>query len=323
MNKINQHNQESVCPANRSVCGSVLSRIETDHIQPRSRLFFHSRECFVWFAWFVSIVIGAVAVAVTLFVSTSVPYTLYEATHDNLLTAFVNLLPLIWLVVFFLTAYLAIVNLRHTRRGYRYRTATLLGSSLFFSLMIGATLQVIGHGYSFDKALGEMISAYPSYDKQLHNLWQMPEDGRLIGVLMPQDVQFATTSEPRFVFQDMDYKIWDIDTSELSERDLTFLSAAGDQPVRLMGTTTNSSIFHVCGVFPWTTDQMLSREEMSKTRQDFIDTVRHHYQPSIIDATAVTAVTDESIAADGTQEKLETECSKIIPIRRAERWLGE
>ncbi len=318
------------CPTTtRSVCGKVLEQLEQDQVQPHSRMYFHSRECFVWSAWFISIIIGAAAVAVTLYISFSVPYTIYEATHDNLLTAFVSALPYIWLVIFALTAYLAIVNLRNTRRGYRYRTATLLGSSIFISLLIGVTLQAIGHGYQLDRTLGQWIDAYPSYEKQRYAAWQNPDEGRLIGTLLPYEngTSSDATSTVEFVFADSEQAVWQIDTSELRQSDIDLLFSAGEQEVRLMGTSTSPGIFKICGVFPWLPGKTMSRDQMYQTREAFIETVRTHYEAVAQVGDSVTVVApDVETVMEGERpagDPARRDCAHIAAIQRAERLLAQ
>jgi hypothetical protein len=51
-----------------SLKACVLGRITEEQVCPRSRLFFHSRECFVWFFWFISVLVGSLAVAVAEYV---------------------------------------------------------------------------------------------------------------------------------------------------------------------------------------------------------------------------------------------------------------
>lgn len=320
-------------PTGGSVCGVVLSRIEREQLQPHSRLYFQSKECFIWTAWFIALLIGAVAVAVTLYVSTSVPYTLYEATHNNLLTAFVSALPYIWVVIFILTAYLAIVNFRFTKRGYRYQVYTVLLGSVAFSLFAGTAFHYFGGGYALDQALGDMIAAYPSYEKQQYALWQAPEQGRLIGTLLPYENGTSTDSgdtAQEFAFADAAEGVWEIDVSELREQDIALLHEAGEQEVRLMGTSTETGTFKVCGVFPWHTGQALTRQQLDQNRQAFINVVRTHYDAVSSSGEPVGALTDETeavlggeepeaVASSGTQERI---CAEIAALRRSEHLLA-
>ena len=69
-----------------------MSRIGCGEVSPRSRRFFQTRECAVWVLWLISVVVGALAVAVTFFVLNHRQYALYEATHENFFTFMVEVL---------------------------------------------------------------------------------------------------------------------------------------------------------------------------------------------------------------------------------------
>ena len=61
-------------------------RIEEEKVRPRSRMFFQGRECIIWTLWLISMLVGTLAVAITLYVITHHQYALYEATHENFFT---------------------------------------------------------------------------------------------------------------------------------------------------------------------------------------------------------------------------------------------
>lgn len=316
-------------PQRTPVCNAVLQRIEYDNVQPYSRLFFQSKECFIWMIWLLTLLLGSLAVAVTIYVSMSVPYTLYEITHNNLLTAFVTALPYIWIVIFMLTAYLAIINFRHTRYGYRYQVYTVLGGSIALSLVAGAALQMAGGGYVLDQTIGEMVVAYPSYEKRRLALWQQPQEGRMIGVLVPLDEREDNNpEEQQFVFRDQDEVVWNLDTSELDERDVVLLREAGQQPVRIIGTLTASDVFHVCGVFPWFSGQAMTRSELVETRKMFMQTIRSYFTnddtlvESFATGTGLPIVTGQALAIERVVPETPGRCADITAVRRAQEALA-
>lgn len=328
-----QNQQDTTASERTPVCDSVLQRLERDSVHPRSRLFFQSRECLIWTLWFFTLLIGAVAVAVTLYVSMSVPYTLYEATHDNLLTAFISALPYVWILIFMLTVYLALVNLRHTKHGYRYQVYTLLVGSILLTVMVGTAMHTVGGGYVLDQTIGEMIAMYPSYERQRYVAWQKPEQGRLIGTLLPHEKSTSTEqdfSDYEFVFADMHQELWQIDTSELRQNDIELLHTVGEQEVRLLGTSTSPGVFKVCGVFPWEPGLALSREHLDQNRESFMEKVRAHYG-AVEESNAIVGVASDeteaalegeepdNIARQGTVERI---CADIAAFRRAEGLLA-
>jgi hypothetical protein len=199
---------------------SVINTIDQENVCPRSRWFFVCKETLVWIFWALSVVVGALAVAVTLFVVSHSQYALYEASHDSFLTFFVGTLPYLWIILFAVMSYLAVTNLRHTKRGYRYCAWKVVASSMVLSLAGGAVLQLFGFGHAIDYKLGQEMKMYMSQEKQEMRLWQTPNDGRLIG----RQVLVTTVPTSTVVFEDTAGARWTLDVSELSARDLNLLS---------------------------------------------------------------------------------------------------
>lgn len=245
----------------------VLSRINDEQVCPRSRLFFHSRECFVWFFWFLSILVGAFAIAVLLYVVSHNQYELYEATHENWLTFTIDALPYLWIFMFGLMAAVAVYNLRHTKNGYRKPLWFIFASSVVLSFAGGSALQFFGLGYAIDDTLGRHMDMYESHDKLQERMWQHPSEGRLVGMQVFSTLSPTTT----VIFQDKAGQRWQMDVTELPRKDRDLLAA--ERKVRVLGMTTDSTFFrfHACGAFPWMSDHNVPLDEMNKERRAFIE----------------------------------------------------
>ncbi|MCA9357310.1 hypothetical protein KC872_03795, partial [Candidatus Kaiserbacteria bacterium] len=79
---MNSETQQSKKPLKET----LFARIEEGNVCPRSRWVYFCQECMVWTAWVISVLIGSLAVAISVFVVTHHQYALYEATHENFLT---------------------------------------------------------------------------------------------------------------------------------------------------------------------------------------------------------------------------------------------
>jgi hypothetical protein len=207
-----------------------------------------------------------------MYIEMNAQYALYEATHRNFLTFFVAILPYLWLAIFGLTATFAVVELRRTRRGYRYSLIQVLGSSLALSFVGGLVFQYVGFGYYLDQSLGQQINQYMSLEKIELKLWQAPEYGRLVGMLVPRPD--AITRDSVLQFEDITGGLWSVSDSELSDREIELLTTKNR--VRLLGTSTAPRVFHVCGVFPWMFERVMGRHEMEKERIEFETRMRSH-----------------------------------------------
>lgn len=257
----------------KDLCTSVLDRIEKENVCPRSKMFFKGRECVVWTLWLLTVVVGGLAVAVSLFVVTNRRYAFYEATHDNFFTFMVAVLPYVWLVTFAFMAWFAVVSLRKTKHGYRYPLRTILLSSLVFSFAAGSALQFFGLGYVIDKEFGRIMFTYPSQEKIELAMWQQPYEGRLVGK-MHSPVGTATNT---IWFEDVDGARWRVNIADLYEADHQVLSAR--EQVRLLGAmnTSTPEHFHACGAFPWMfKDKNPGTALMDKERKAFVERVYKH-----------------------------------------------
>ena len=291
---------------------SVIEKIDAENVCPRGRWFFMCKETAVWVFWALSVVVGAFAVAVSLFVISHKQYSLYEATHDSFWTFFIGALPYIWILLFAITAYLAVRNLRHTKRGYRYCAWKVIVSSLVLSLAGGAVLQLFGFGYSIDHKLGKGMDMYMSQEKQEMKLWQAPEEGRLIGRQVLSTVAPTST----VIFEDSVGDRWSLDVSELQPMDLNLLEAG--HKVRIVGTTSNIAIkqFHACGAFPWMLDRAMKMKELSAERQEFVNRVYKHKDRA---KERLAELEQETFNADVQKRRdLMGPCAEIAPVRRIE-----
>ncbi len=304
---------EHLTQGNMSLKQGVLERIKKDQVCPRSRWFFRTRECSVWFLWLLSIVVGALAVAVSLFVVLHRQYALYEATHENFFTFMVAVLPYIWIIVFGIMVYVAVYNLRHTKHGYRYPVWQIVLSSLVLSFAGGSALQFFGMGYSFDHVLGERMNMYMSQEKLEAKMWQAPEDGRLLG----RQVHATVAPTSTIVFEDVSGGRWRVNIEELQTKDIELLDSA--VMVRMIGAMvdTEARIFHTCGVFPWMMGERMTLEDLSEERREFVTRLYRHRENAQARQQLPSLAADTSSAED-TNIPLISLCAEMAVTRRVE-----
>lgn len=239
---------------------TILKRIEDEQVCPRSAWFFSGRECVVWTLWVLTVLLGAVAVAVTLSVAIYRQHSLFEITHGGPFWFVLEVLPYLWMIIFIAMAIFAVFNLRHTKNGYRYPLWQILGSSLLMSMVGGAGLHLLGVGLMLDEQLGNRVEMYKSQIKMEQKMWQAPEAGRLVGTII-----LASSTEiqsGKLSFRDITGFTWEIDESELKPVEVDLLKS-GNQ-IRLLGQVMPDSprVFHVCGVLPWVYEKRYSANEL-------------------------------------------------------------
>jgi hypothetical protein len=286
---------------------SVMSRIECGEICPRSRTFFKTRECVVWALWFVSVIVGALAVAVTLFVVAHRQYALFEATHDSFFMFLVEVLPFVWILVFGLMIGVGVYNLRHTKRGYRYPMWQIIGSSMVLSLAGGAGLHFVGVGYMTDHMLGQKMGTYDSQEKIEAKLWQNAQEGRLVGFQKAPMTPPGTT----ITFTDIEGAEWEMSVVDLHQYEIDLLDTK--QKVKVMGVIKHmqSGQFHLCGVFPWEYGNSMNRDDLHEVRESFRKKM-HDFEDRAERRLEMMSIDDDSI-------KGESVCADLRPLKRKER----
>jgi len=254
----------------RNLKDVILSRLEKEGIQPRSRFYWLSHEYALWLVWGITVLCGALSLSVASFASLYIGYALYEASHNNFLTFVFDALPYLWLVAFFLMIIVAYFNLRHTKRGYRYPMLLVVGSSIGFSILGGGFLHWLGAGWYFDKMLGEIVPAYQSRAKFEEEIWQKPLAGRLIGQAI-EPIEAVDS----VVFMDANGVYWHLNTTELREPDIKLLQSG--RRVRILAATSSEfaeDLLYVCAVFPWLLDHAPGIKEWRNDRAEFIENVK-------------------------------------------------
>ena len=266
-----QQEKQNIQNKKTDLTGAVLERIE--QITPDAKWKFACMNCAVWAAWALSVVFGAISVAVLIYVGDHARFALYEATHTTPLSFFAEILPYIWILTFVGMGAFAYFNMKHTKCGYRYPMWQLFGSSVVFSVVGGIVLHVFGAGHLIDTQLGKGMPLYKSLERNEAQMWQKPEEGRLLGVFSEMDEK-----DEMYVFIDSETKQWNIQTAELRVRDRELLSSGNT--VRVLGTTTDSKAgyFHACGVFPWMFDRDTSIADMRTDRKIFVERMYEHME---------------------------------------------
>lgn len=250
---------------------SVLQRIEAGEVQPKPKWWFLCGECLMYVLWAISVILGAVAISVIIFVAEHSMFALFEATHESAFDYAIDTVPVAWIVVFVLMAVLAYYNYRHTTTGYRYSLIAILGSSTAFSIVGGVLLHSGGVGAYLDTQLAENMPMYESLERKELKMWLQPEEGRLVGRLAGAYSEGTTTE-----FVTADGAAWELVITELLEPDRIVLQNGGTVRVLGMVVTSTANTFYGCGVFPWMYDKVMSYAELQAERRAFIERMYAH-----------------------------------------------
>ena len=161
----------------------VLEAIERRHLVPRPYFLFFAKRSVFWSLTVLSIVLGALSVAILLFAISD-----YSATgwriFDNLpLDDLIVSIPAFWLVSMPLFMASAYYGVRHTRRGHRYQAAHIVALCLAASIGLGALFYFFEVGRMVNDLLAANIASYREQTDVPFDKWSRPEDGFLGGTV--------------------------------------------------------------------------------------------------------------------------------------------
>lgn len=231
----------------------VLDRIKGEGLSPRPRWEFIFKNYAFWILGAFAVALGAFAFAAALFELENASWRFYVATHQDFITFFLSVAPFLWVVALALFVLLGYVNIRRTKRGYRYPLAVIAFGAILTSIALGTGLYAAGFGAEIEEALGDHPPFYRPILAEEHDWWMAPGKGLLGGTVVS-----VASSTGSFVVRDFGGAFWTVDASDLRGNDLITLSRGGQ--VRVVGTpvTGSSTVFHACFLFPWKVYGLLS-----------------------------------------------------------------
>lgn len=242
-----EREEHSPSDSRSPLSSEVLERIKTEGIAPVPRWRFLLKDSVMWGTFAVSCLIGMTAVAAALFVLANSGFRFYLATHDNFLTFFFDVMPVMWILALAAFVGIGYYHFRHTKRGYRYPLIAVIAFSILLSVAGGTALYGMGIGKIVEEKIGGRIHG-PLYVMQ-KEWWVRPERGLLAGErlsnALPPEVM---------VLRAFDGTVWHIETTDLREPDVRMLEESS--LVRVIGvplapTSSGEVVFHACFIFPW------------------------------------------------------------------------
>jgi hypothetical protein len=213
----------------------VLETIERRNLAPRPAYLFFAKRSVFWSLAILSIVLGALSVAVLLF-AISDYYATGWRTFDNLpLDDLIASIPAFWLVSmpFFIAS--AYYGVRRTRRGYRFRPVNIVALCLAASIGLGVMFHFFEAGRLINDFLAAHIASYREQTDVPFDKWSRPDQGYLGG--HADELLDAKTLR----LTDFQRKAWTVDISAATVTLDGTIEEEGDVAIR--GTRTGPSSF--------------------------------------------------------------------------------
>jgi hypothetical protein len=219
----------------------ILDQIKEKHLKPKAKWIFILKDVSIWSLGAASLLLGAVAFSVIIFIIRNNDWNLYREFSGSMGEFVLLTMPYFWIV--FLIIFVAVVNydLKHTKKGYKYSVPLILFMSIFGSMFLGAIFYGAGFGKALDDVLGERVVFYDRLINPMLRMWDDPEKGHLAGLIV------AEIKSQQYRLIDISRNEWLIDISE-AEIPNNFMVEVG-RPIKLLGKTNGDYYFIVKRVF--------------------------------------------------------------------------
>lgn len=184
---------------------NILEKIKEKKVQPKSKWHFLLKDSVVWLLGGIALFVGAVAVAVMIYIMRTHDFELYSYVHEGSFKMYLVAIPYVWLILFIAFIVLADYQIRQTKQGYKYSLHTLIISGLLLSSLLGVLLYHIGFAEYLDEQLSEYSQAYREYVNP--NFFMFEDDEHILfGKVMKVD-------EGQFTLREPDGKEWFVELS--------------------------------------------------------------------------------------------------------------
>jgi len=236
---------------------SVMEQIEKKEVIPKPRWEFLLKNYSMWAVGGIALLLGAVATSSALFVLRNGDWFLLQRLSGSLLGHSVSVIPFLWIVLLIIFILLAMYQMKHTQRGYRYSFAIIVGN-VIASILLGIVMYVFGLGYVADTFVGRVLPLYSPFEERREQMWTQPENGLLSGTVL------GTSSDSMYEMQDFLGKVWSISTDKIDSVDIFILNQADE--VGIIGNKIGTSTFEACAVRPWNIEGV--HEKLRERMQD-------------------------------------------------------
>lgn len=216
---------------------NIVDTIKTKSIQPKPKWHFLLRDGVLWAVGGLALFIGAVAIAVIIFIIRTHDLEFYEYFEQSRLKVFVLAIPYVWIVLLGAFVWLADRQIRHTKHGYQYPLWTLALITFCLSCVLGIGLYYFGVAERIDESLARH-TLYREYAQPQFQFLRSPEEGFLVGKIL-------IVAGDHFVLRDLQGREWHV---LVEESELPFLR--DDIRVRVFGEQLDDSKFRATIVRP-------------------------------------------------------------------------
>lgn len=227
----------------KEISKKALERIKKEKIEPTPKWKFLLKDYITWFSFVLSIIIGSFGFAMVLFMLLNHDWDIYRYLNRTFIEHLLVSLPYLWILFLLFFIFLADYNLKHTKRGYRYKTYLVLLASIIISLIMGSLLYYFGIGTKINDIFAHNFPYYRRVFYPREEIWNNPEKGLLAGIIT------NVKSENEFSLKDFKEKIWQIEAKDAYLKKAIIIREG--EKIKIIGELKSINIFIAKEIRPW------------------------------------------------------------------------
>ncbi len=220
----------------------LINTIKEKDIKPTPRVWFKVREILTWAGFWGAAMLGALAFSIILFSIQQTDFFILQHLKHSRLEAFLALLPFIWIAFLTFFLVLSMYIIRRSERGYKFRLVQMAGYSFALSVLLGTTFFLAGGAQKLEQAFALRVSIYESIQEKKVQMWTMPEQGYLSGVI-------ASVQERTLALTGFDGVSWEVTYDSAFIAPVVLLEPG--EEIKLTGVITGNRLFRADSIRPW------------------------------------------------------------------------
>ncbi len=213
----------------------ILEKIKESHIKPKPKREFLLKNYIIWSIFGIAILFGSFAISVIIFMITHTDWQYFAIFAGPIKRLLINL-PYFWLIILVIFLVIALYNLRHTKKGYRYNTLVIVLGSIIISVVVGSVIYAFGGGEKLEDIFYQRMPIYKKIMNHYGRFSLAPEKGLIAGVVVQ-------VNENNIKVRDFRGQIWNIATSTDQFR--------VGQRVHILGQKISDDEFKAHLIEPW------------------------------------------------------------------------
>ena len=141
----------------KNLSQKIINRIKQEGIEPTPKWEFVLKNSFFWGAFGLAVIIGALSFSIIFHTLLNNDWDLHMQLSGGLTKFIIITLPYFWLILLTLFIVIAYINIRNTKKAYKYSLSMIIGGVILASFLLGITFYNLGLASSIDRNLIQII----------------------------------------------------------------------------------------------------------------------------------------------------------------------